>query len=52
MFLYYVTPDRIMVLEQGGGSEPNTISCNIKTISGTYRPQGYRVRRKADLPSA
>lgn len=52
MFLYYVTPDRIMVLEQGGGSEPNTISCNIKTISGTYSPQGYRVRRKASLPSA
>ena len=52
LFLYYVTSDRIMVLEQGGGSEPNTVSCHIKSISGTYRPQGYRVRRKASLPSA
>ncbi len=52
LFLYYVTSDRIMVLEQGGGSEPNTVACHIKSISGTYRPQGYRVRRKASLPSA
>lgn len=52
MFLYYVTSDKIMVLEQGGSSEPNTVSCNLKTISGIYRPQGYRVRRKASLPSA
>ncbi|MEG1263641.1 MAG: Ig-like domain-containing protein [Clostridia bacterium] len=47
MFLYYVTPDRIMVIEQGGGMEPNTVACHIKSVNGVYRPQGYRVRRKA-----
>jgi len=41
-----------MVLEQGGVGEPNTVACSIKTISGTYSPQRYRVRRKATLPSA
>lgn len=51
MFLYYVTPERIMVLEQGGGSEPNTVDCNIKSIAGVYRSQGYIVRRKAGIGS-
>ncbi len=51
MFLYYVTPERIMVLEQGGGAEPNTVDCNIKSISGVYRSQGYIVRRKAGIAS-
>ncbi|MDO4547474.1 MAG: Ig-like domain-containing protein [Clostridia bacterium] len=49
MFLYYVTSDRIMVIEQGGGSEPNTVACHIKSISGVYRSQGYRVRRKVGI---
>lgn len=49
MFLYYVTSDRIMVIEQGGGSEPNTVSCHVKSISGVYRAQGYRVRRKIGI---
>ena len=51
LFLYYVTSDRIMVLEQGGGSEPNTTACHIKSISGTYRAQGYIVRRKVGVAS-
>ncbi len=51
MFLYYVNADRIMVIEQGGGSEPNTTACAIKSISGIYRAQGYRVRRKVGIGS-
>ncbi|MBR2571821.1 MAG: Ig-like domain-containing protein [Clostridia bacterium] len=40
MFLYYTTAakDRMMVIEQGGGSEPNTVACRVttKTLSSAY----------------
>lgn len=46
MFLYYTdnAKTQMMIIEQGGGEEPNTIACRTKLIS-TYTNNGYIIRR-------
>lgn len=48
MFLYYTNAAKtnFMVIEQGGGTEPNTVAARIK-VRATLSGAGYSARRKA-----
>lgn len=46
MFLYYTNDAKtqMMIIEQGGGTEPNTVACRVKNVF-SYTANGYIIRR-------
>ena len=48
LFLYYLNSGRsVMVIEQGGGAEPNTVACRIRALSYYENSGTYIARRRS-----